>query len=229
MNLSDLRTRFRKQLGNPDPTQVTDAELNEALNEAYQHLLDRYPHSSSKSWFRFETVSGTSGYAIPGHVGAINFVWDTATWARIPKLPDESVQENDARGTGRPRGWVRVGSFIVLYPEPDGAYEIGVQGKVVSAPLAADDDEPLLDPTWHDGILRRARYEWWDHYHPDISKARNALVSWNEWITTKPSSLTEELQPQGVAAPALAMMLGGFPNFPRRFNNNYWAWPRIPE
>lgn len=226
MNLADLRAKLRRQLGNPTTGEVSNNDLTDVINEAYQHILDRYKHEHNKTFFEFTTLNGTGLYALPGHVGRIFFVWDTELRRPLKRLRDDEVQGYDGWPAARPRGWVRVGQMIALYPSPESTYNIGVQAKVVSSPLSADTDEPLLDATWHDGILSRARYEWWDHYRRDVTKSREALVSWNEWVTTKPSLPDEEVRPQGVVVPTLEGV-SNWPSWvPRHVDSNVWGlWP----
>jgi hypothetical protein len=225
MNLSDMRTKLRRQIGNPTVSDVSDNDLTDVINEAYQHILDRYRQDHAKVFFQFTTENGTGLYALPGHIGRVFFVWDLATRRRLKRLSDADVAEfEDTTYSARPRGWTRVGHMISLYPSPDGAYAFGAMGKVVSSPLSADTDEPMLDATWHDGVLARARYEWWDHYRRDNTKSREALVSWNEWISSKPALADEELRPMQVEVPPLDTSLRD-PNWvPRHVSSNVWGF-----
>ena len=222
MNLSELTSRLRVAVGNLSASQVPDASLWNAINEAYQHLLDRYIHSHNRAWFKFSTTVGQGVYTIPGHIGEIRYVWDVAIRKPLRQLVDTDLQSLDGLPNARPTSWIRAGQQIVLYPAPSGAWEIGVQGKIVSAPLTSDDDEPILDQTWHDGIVRRATYEWYDHYAPDQTKAAKALVSWNEWITTKPSIALDELRPHKVEVPELAHRTTSWLPL-RGFDSNVWG------
>lgn len=224
MNLSELRRRLRQQVGKPSEVQVPNDQLDDAINEAYGHILDRYPHSVNNSWFKFSTLSGEGDYNIPDYIGPIDQVWDVALWKKLPQIPDTNIATLDGRANSRPRGWVRVNNGITLYPQPDGVYEIGVKAKITSAPLASPSDLPMLDGSWHDGIVRRARYEWYDHWAPDATKAREALASWGEWIATKTTIQEQEvvttLMP--VEVPTLAAAMNQAP--PRNhFRSNVWG------
>jgi hypothetical protein len=228
MNLTELRARLRRRIGNPDTVSVSETNLTEAINEAYQHILDRYPHSSGRSWFRFDTVIGTSRYTLPGHIGAVRYVYDIDRRKALRQVQDGVMATFDDRPNSRPNKWMRDGHSIILFGAPDAVYAIGVRGKVVSAPLQDPLDEPIVDQTWHEGIVKRARYEWWDSVG-DFNKARTALLSWEEWISSKPALVQEELATtqQRVLVEPGRPLYG--PRYSSRFFDNGWGFEDYGE
>lgn len=224
MNLGQLTTRLRATLGNLDPAQVTDTELHGVINEAYEHLLDRYPHATNRVWFEFMTSTTTGAYALPTYAGAIRHVWNLSTRQKLTQLYDAELQELEGAPAGAPAGWYHSGGMLHLYPRPNSLQRIGVHVKVTNAPMDDDNDEPMLDTTWHPGILRRAAYEWHDHYRPDETKARKALLSWTEWIGTKPAQVQEEGQSKRIEVPALVEDYISRHRYPRRFDTNVWGY-----
>jgi hypothetical protein len=225
MNVTELTSRLRRRLGNVDASQVGDDVLLEAINEAYNHILDRYPFTSTRTWFRFTTVAGTSTYGLPGNAGSVRHVWDTVMRRQLPPLLDTDVGRWGTI-TGRPQGYLRNGQAIVLLPTPTGAYEYGVQMTIGQVQLVEPDDEPIIDQSWHEGIVRRARYEHYDSVS-DYMRARNALLSWNEWVASKSSNLEAELLVGSarVDTPVLARMamFSRRVGFPSSFDANVWG------
>ena len=91
----------------------------------------------------------------------------------------------------RPRKYIRYRNYVELVPTPDGEYLMEVFFNVNAKPLVDDQDEPVLPPSWHEGIYLRAK--WWFYTDSgDLAQATHALNSYTLWLSDKPSEIEEE-------------------------------------
>lgn len=207
MQLSDMRTRLRKTIGNPDTTDVPDADLNELINLAYRDIAGRYRFHTVRKLCQFTTVDGTERYGLPTDCEVVLRVRDVTNGTKLRKRGDRfaAVQEaSDDEVTGKPTDYVRQRDWILLDPTPDDAYVMELYYKAGITDLDADTDEPILPEAWHEGILKLARHKFYDD-SGDIPKATYALANYDSWLSTKPIEFDEEKKDidQGVEIPTL--------------------------
>ena len=124
MNLTTMRTRLRKRIGNPDTNDVPDTDLNEYINQAYKDIADRFRFHQVRKLCSFTTTSGSKDYELPSALIAILNVRDRTNGAKLEKtdLRDDADQESvDDDIDGIPTKYIRIRNFIRLEPTPDGA------------------------------------------------------------------------------------------------------------
>lgn len=224
MNLTMMRTRLRKRVGNPDTTDVPDADLNEHINQAYRDIADRFRFHQVRKLCTFDTSSGNKDYALPSALTAIINVRDRTTGAKLEKTDyfDDATQESaDDDVDGIPTKYIRLRNFIRLEPTPDGVYTIELFYKAGITELTADTESPILPDAWHEGIIKLARHYYYD-VKPDVAKAQYALSIYQSWLSTKPVEVDEEKKDldKGVRIPTLARSRRG------TFSSDTDAWER---
>jgi hypothetical protein len=231
--LDTLTAKLRRQLGNLDTALYPDSVLHEAINSAHTFILDRYQHQNAKVWFRFSTSAGVANYNLPQNFGAVLKVFDVAQGYSLIKAQSADIPTLGTLAQGRPRWYDRRGPIITLFATPSTVYSIGVQALVTYAPLVEDGDLTLIDPTWDDGLLRRARYEYYDNLAQDVTKAQIALASFTEWISTKVETDTRELSDldRGISASARVAERREFdtPSSSGFLPDQSWFNERFPE
>lgn len=191
MNLFDMEITLRKQLGNPTETDITRDDLYAVLNRSYKWVMDTYKFHIVRERATFNTMLGVDKYSIPANGFTIFSIRDnTSNNKLVKRTPDwfDALSSNSAQGV--PSDYCRYANYIQINPVPDGIYSIQVYFKFAVDSLGLS-DEPLAPTTWHEGMIKRARYIFWDD-QGDIGKAQYAMASWKEWIETKPEELSEE-------------------------------------
>lgn len=208
MDLLQLRTKLRRQVGNPTSGDVTDSLLNEQINQAYKDVADRFRFHRNRKLCTFSTVVGQAEYGLPADLLSIIRVRDTTNGVRLIKSDskrDAALDVATMDNRGKPTHYSRYRTWVTLDPVPDGIYtiELFYKGNIVD--LVSDSDTPVLPDTWHHGILLMAKY----HYYidqPDAPKAQHAMGAFNDWATNKPSEVDEEKSDfdSGVEIPTLS-------------------------
>lgn len=215
MDLTTMRTRLRARIGNPDTTDVPDADLTRILNSAYSDIADRFRFHKVRKLCTFPTVGSTTDYGLPTDLLEIIKLRDQTNGRQIRKADytDEATDtlRLDDTFEGQPTHYIRFRNFVRLKPTPDSAYTIEMFYKAGITSLAADADEPILPAPWHEGILKLARHYFYDE-RGDIPKAQYALAIYNSWLSTKPNEVDEEKKDldKGVRIPSLESGRRGF-------------------
>lgn len=205
MNLSQIRTRLRRRIGNPDTGDVSNTDLNEYINDSYRELAVNYSHHKVRKICTFPTVVGTADYGIPADAGAILGVRDTTNNVKLVKFGLRRGDTVTVTQNGRPQAYERIRGFVRLYPPPDGIYTIRLRYRENITDLSADGDEPLIPMTWHFGIVLHARWNYFDD-KGDIPKATHAWNTFVAWVEGKQTEIEEESidLDSGVELPTLA-------------------------
>ena len=194
MNLSEMRTKLRRKIGNPTTTDVPNSELNDFLNDAQEYISDRYNFHMGRTLYAFNTVAGTKRYALPADAVAVIKVGNRTDRKWIRKLDNRDqfrAENQDTDVTGPPERYSRMRDWIQFWPIPDAVYSIGLFYKNAMASLVNDNDESPLPVTWHNGIVLYARYLFYDE-RQDYAKAQYGYAAWSLWASSKPSELEEE-------------------------------------
>lgn len=222
--LAQFVSRFRKRVGSPSTTALSDDDAKEYINRGYMHSMDHYMHPAGRAEYTFTTVAGTATYTIPRTYRALIRLWDKDYGRRVHKVTHTRLFElrsgDNAASTGKPAWYYKNGDSLMLLPTPDAAYEMIALCKVKVADLDADDDEPVIDD-WDSIILARGVYE----YYLDIGdepKAKWALSVWLEAVGSKPTQLEEEQVDQEIPASGVDLYKSGSGNFRRRMNSDPW-------
>lgn len=201
--LADLRTR----IGNPNTTEMPDATLTSILNYAQREIATKYKFLIFRVEGSIPTIIGTSDYALPSNVKVVRSVWDVTNKIKLRKAGERFNAESLANYTvnSKPLWYMRIGNNIRLYPTPDAVYTIKYFGKQVPTDLVAGGDLVVLPDTWIDGLLKLTRAKYYDDIAHDITKAIEAMNSWQLWLQTQPTEIDEENvdNDRGVEMPTL--------------------------
>lgn len=211
MNLSTLVTRLRQSIGNPSTGDVIDETLKQCINDSYREIGDKYRFFITRKLCTFTTVSGTSSYTLPASNVTLMRVYDLTNKASMIRMSDGEAQdyredESDSSTYGKPQYYTHYRDWIRFIPVPDGEYTMEIYYRYVMSDLTADDDTPVLPEPWHVGILRLARFNYYEFVANDASKAASAMNAYNQWLQDKPDEVGEELRwsNRGVVVPTLA-------------------------
>lgn len=219
MNLLQMRADLREAIGNVSVNDVPDTTLDRCINLAHRNIATVYPNLNSRAVVTTPTVVGTNVYAIPSDCFAIRAVWDATSNKKLTKRGERWGAERQwvtITSQGRPTDYVRYVGVIKVWPTPDGIYDLDVYYQQNIDALVADSDEPIVAEPWHDGVVLKARWYYYDRIRTDIPKAAAADTSWKMFLQEMPSSIDLENVDidSGVVLPSL--MRGGESGYYRR-------------
>ena len=219
MNLLEMRTDLRQAIGNVSVNDVPDETLNKCINLANRYVSTVYPSLTSRAVVTSPTIPGQQIYAIPADCFAVRGVWDSDIGTKLTKRGERWAELHDwasGTGQGRPTDYVRFVNVLQLWPVPDGVYNIDVYYQQNIADLVADADLPTIAVPWHDGIVLKARWYYYDRIRTDIPKAASANTSWKMFLQEMPTSIDLENVDidSGVVLPTL--LRGGERGYARR-------------
>lgn len=194
MNLAQLRTDLRSAVGSPTVNDVTDDMLTSLINKAHRYIATVYPNLSSRVVVTTQTVIGTQDYAVPADCFAVREVWDSTNNVKLTKRGERWAAEHKwlTPTNARPHSYVRFVNVLQLWPPPDGIYNIDMYYQQTIQDMAADSDVPVIPIPWHDGLVLKARWYYYDQLRSDIPKASASDVSWRMWLAEMPTSLDQE-------------------------------------
>lgn len=213
MDLSELNTTLRTKVGNPSTAEVTDTVLTRLSNEAYEEIFEKYTFQKARRVVTFPTTIGSALYDIPTDCLAVFSLWNTTEnyQRKILKKDENWLAAQQSETNGPPIGYVRQRGWIQLSPTPDLVYTLRMMYKAAYTPLVLNADVPSIPESWHPGIWRLARFQYWDE-KGDLAKAQWANNIWLQWLATKPDELQEEYQmddTEGVVMPSLIRSSAG--------------------
>lgn len=208
MDLHGMRDKLRIRIGNPTTTDVSDLRLSDVINRAYDDIAARYKFHRVRKICLFDTVVGQARYGIPADCFAVLRVRDNTNGKRLDKIGDTKFSDRTdtvaLTTNGRPRRYIRQRDWITLDPPPDDVYQIELFYKSKPADLVADSDTPVIPEQWHEGIIRLARFYYWDDIG-DLPKAESASGIFDKWVAEMPTEFDDEAQAidTGVGIPTL--------------------------
>lgn len=224
MDLTTLNSTLRTKVGNPSTAETAESVLTRLNNEAYEEIFEKYTFHKARKVVTFPTVAGSALYDVPSDCVAVFSLWNTTTnfQGKIPKRDENWLSGQQTSTTGPPQGYVRQRGWINLSPTPDQVYTLRLFYKLVYTPMVETADVPVIPASWHPGIWRLARFNYWDE-KGDLAKAQWAQAAWTQWVSDKPDELQEEYQmddTEGVEMPGL--IRSAYPSS----MNSQTAWDR---
>lgn len=205
MQISEIRTRLRRAIGNPSVATVPDATLDLFINAAYTDIVEKNKFHKARKLCRFDTTADTDKYTLPNDVSAIIHVRDRTNEQRLKKKDAQQTFEVfGSSTTGLPRYYNHLRDWIQLFPVPNSVYSIEVYYRASLASLSDANPTPSIPTPWHEGIPLLARHKYYDDAG-DVSKSLYALNIYKDWVKDKPVEVQEELRDidSGVRIPAL--------------------------
>lgn len=220
MILSEMRDSLRRKVGNPTDTDVSDTDLNRYLNESQRYIGDRFPFQMTRTLVTFPTVVGTTRYELPSDLNTLMYVANRTTRRPLRRRRANARGLTEAPSTtpAEPSHYNRALGWLEFNCKPDKVYTIALFYKNDMADLVNDGDEPVIPLSWHDGIVKFARYLFYDEKQ-DFAKAQYMYASWTLWLESKPDELQDELLYDDDGAIEMPTLLGsehprrGYPRF----------------
>lgn len=154
MDLDALRTRVRRLTSIQSTAILTDAELNQIINEVYHEVAGQYDWP----WLHVEdTVSISSGdrtATLPVTVQEVKSVVseDGTDRARLHAVSFNDIEGlfEDELEDGEPVVWaLQDETTLAFHPPADQSYTFHVRGLLQPDDLSVDTDEPIFDSTFH--------------------------------------------------------------------------------
>ena len=190
--IDQLETRLRTGIGNPTTAVVSQATLFQCINDALREIRDKYRQQVGEKRYQFPTVASTAAYTIPTDCQAVLMLWDVTNKARIRKGDPTQLPEL-ATSEGYPTRYFRNQRTITLDPTPDAIYTLELYYKQGHTDLTTG-QSMTLDDSWISGVVKLARYHYYDVAGNDPAKAREAYNSWTIWVNDKPGEAEEEAE-----------------------------------
>ncbi|HEY6022396.1 MAG TPA: hypothetical protein VIY48_21815 [Candidatus Paceibacterota bacterium] len=212
MNLTEIRTRLRRAIGNPSAASIPDATLDLFINAAYTDIVEKNKFHKARKLCRFDSVTDQDKYTLPSDVYAIIHVRDRTNEQRLIKRDAQQIFEVfGSATTGLPRYYAHLRGWIQIFPTPNGVYSIEVLYRSSLTALSDTNPTPEIPASWHEAIPLLARHKYYDDTG-DVSKSLYALNLYKDWIKDKPVEVNQELRDldSGVRIPSLER------NYPRR-------------
>ena len=205
--LSALRTKLRRKIGNPSVADVADSLLTEHINTAIDRITSRYVFNNVRKICTFPTVANESQYFLPNDCFAVLRVRDNTNNKRLVKIGDQQYADRLDDTPGKPESYLRQKTWVTIVPVPDAVYTIELFYKAMPVDLVNDADLPVTPPAWDEGIVLMARHVYWDDIG-DYVKAKYGLDTFNAWVQVMPTEVDDESATidSGVQIPSL----GGF-------------------
>jgi len=192
MQLSELRANVRRKIGNPTVVSVSNARIDEIINQAHRDIGDRYRFHNVRKLGTFPTVAGTKRYTVPTDLTVLMNVWNQTSKTRIRKKPFEDLGTLDIQtNQAAPTHYFRNIDWIEFTPIPDAVYTIALFYKTQVTDMVGDTAVPLLPVPWHAGLCLYARWIYFDD-EGAVDKAQYARNIWKDWVSEKPVEVDEE-------------------------------------
>lgn len=224
MNLLEMRTDLRSAIGNVTDNDVPDSVLDAVINKAHRNIATVYPNLDSRAVATTPTVIGLADYPLPVDAFALRAVWDSTSGQKLVKRGERWAAGRNWSDAprGRPTDYVRYTNLIQVWPVPDGIYQLDIYYQQNIADMVADTDIPVIPVPWHDGLVLKARWYYYDRVRTDIPKAAAADTSWKMFLQEMPSSIELENVDidSGVVLPSL--LRGGESGRYRRDFDHGW-------
>lgn len=192
MDLQAMEASLRRKIANPPTDQVSATELYGYINSAYQDLATRYKHFGDRRATDVTVSNGVNTATLGLNAGAILAVKLGVTGKFLKRGSLRSQDRYATAPKGQPVEWMRWGAGITVWPIPEKTYTLTVYHKQPPTALVLATDVPQLPDDWHQGIVFRARWYYWDD-KADAAKAAYAHGAFQVWVADKASEFEEEV------------------------------------
>lgn len=128
--------------------------VGDFVNDAVNHVEASWDWSSLRTVISFDTVANDDTYSLTGFGmrGEVMSVYNDTNNSELRQRTKAFIidRQNTSTGTGNPRYWALNGTDtnndanIVLYPKPDGVYNIDVNVVLRNTSLSVDADSTKL-------------------------------------------------------------------------------------
>jgi hypothetical protein len=150
--LEEIRTRFRKLTGKLSNNQMTDAEINELINDFYTLTLPKSVSSPYlQGWWEYTCAAAEDEIVIADEYLILKSPFSVD--GKIHTLEEDPYHfyrrwpETEIFAQSEPYRALLYGRTLILRPPPDGAYDLKAAAIIAPDPLSTDASVPL-DATW---------------------------------------------------------------------------------
>lgn len=141
-----------------DPVLFGSNRINMYLNNQYFNVIRRVDYYVDEATSDYNTVAGTSLYALPTDFARVRSVRDTSRQQEMVAVGLRDIDRSIA-SSGAPTFYALDASSVHLYPTPDNAYPIEVRYWKLPVALSADTDTPTLPADYHNMLIYGATAE----------------------------------------------------------------------
>lgn len=204
MDLLQLRTKLRRKVQDVAEQQWTDAECNEAINQAYYDIQAEVHIVNPEAIIYFDlidSVAGTNWYPLPPTFGFTSISIKANAGDEFVKL-DEKLYEDIRSRTGEGQYVTRRGDWFGIFPAPSTSVIQGIE--LMHKPiltLTVDADEPRLKLPLHNLIVLMAKVDLLGDTNEDSSDDRARIKSQIERLAmwyNMDTSTPEFFSPRGI-------------------------------
>ena len=192
MNFGQIKTRFRRMVGNLGTAQLSEILANEYVNEAIRAIGLEYRFREVRCIKSFPLTVGTSRYLLPSDLHSIRQVWnDTKKYRIVGPYGDRMLADLPVRTNGQPRRYIREGNWIQFDPPPNVADTVKFTYVKAVVDLTDDNAIPLLPADWHVGAAYYARWIYYSDIQ-DYPKSQSAYNLFELWAGRHPTPIDRE-------------------------------------
>ncbi len=166
--LGDIKSKVRRLTGRPDQGQLSNQDLEDAINRYYVNMLPQEVRTrESETWHTFTTSLADEGeYALPDTILAVGAPFTTRdllgviTSMEMTTDPQHffTVFPESETARSRPLSCLLYNRTIYVRPKADGPYTIKALALKTFDPMASDEDKPV-DSKWGPMIAYGAAIE----------------------------------------------------------------------
>ena len=153
MNRSSLRSRVRTLTNIHSTALLSDAQINDALNEAHLELCGAYDWPFLIDSTTVSVVANDATYTLPADVRQVLLVSCNDNAGSARQLNAISVFDADSlpasSSAARPQWYTVEGSTLTLYPTPAGAETLTVRYVKTADDIDGDGDVPPFAAEFH--------------------------------------------------------------------------------
>lgn len=156
VDITNMRKRVRKAIGleDDDPDLIND-DIDNALNEAYWEIQNKFPFREKEKTVTFETIAGTRSYDMPKPYDALQSLAIKDIYGnnftklqRMTTDEYENRYDEDTDSQGLPTHYTRENCFVRLWPTPDQAYTLSMKRLITLEDLSNLVTEPEIPREW---------------------------------------------------------------------------------
>lgn len=181
-SLAATRDELKKQLGSR--TDIDNARYNRWINDAVLVIADELELENLLSSYLISTKAGQELYNLTSgtqNVQSVALADDSDSYyGGYPlEMKDLKWYRQQAAITGKPTHWFRFNNILVLWPKPDGVYNLVVETDLVGTELLLDTDLLPFGSGVNSLVVLRARWI----ANDALGQPEAAALAQNSYIT----------------------------------------------
>lgn len=158
MNLGQLRTYVRSLTGIPSTDIISNADVNQFINEAYNEILREADWPFLRASTTLNITNGVASYALPANVyeaqiASVSVLSDDTNRRQL--RPRNRYTTDDSPGplnVGKPMEYSTYIGNIQFFPTPDASEVVTFRYFTIIPEMSIDADAPIFDSKFHNII-----------------------------------------------------------------------------